>query len=311
MLGLVIVLSLAGCAKETSVLTVNAKSSLIPEGIAFDHINNIIYLSSIYHDKIIAFDPDNGEVWDLIEPGQYGFKHGIGMEIKDGLLFALSSTKTAKESTSILIVYELDEDRFLKSYTLKDTIDHFMNDLAISDDMKIYITDTDRHLVYQLDYPDGEIKEYVSDPTLQYPNGIAISDDNEFLYVDSWTDGIRVVDLEKHEVINGSYAGSSLKVAVDGLKYHEGALYGIRNDSKDKRRHGLVKIGLAKDKTTVDTIIPLLIDHPAMNIPTTVSVVDGVAYILANSQLDRLDQENHTIRYTDSLTPTYIIKHKL
>ncbi|MEN8797767.1 MAG: SMP-30/gluconolactonase/LRE family protein [Flavobacteriaceae bacterium] len=309
--GFAIVLSLAGCTQTTEVYKVDADRTLIPEGIAYDSREDIFYLSSIYHDKIIAFDPETGKTRDLISSGQFGYKHGIGMEIKDGLLFALSSAKTREGSNSTLIVYDLDEDKFLRSYTLNDTIDHFMNDLAISNDLKIYITDTDRHLVYQLEYPDGEIIEYLSDPTLQYPNGIAISDDSQFLYVDSWTDGIRVVDLEKNEVINRSYAGTSLKVAVDGLKYYKGALYGIRNDDRDKSLHGLLKIGLAKDKSLIDTIMPLLIDHPVMDIPTTLSVANGTAYVLANSQLDRLDQENHTIRHMDSLTPTYIIKHKL
>lgn len=302
---------LAGCSQQTSVYEVYAERSLIPEGIVYDSKKGIFYLSSIYHDKIITYDPETGQTRDLISTGQYGYKHGIGMEVKDGLLFALSSTKTPEESSSILIAYDLDQDKFIRSYTLNDTIDHFMNDLAISDDLKIYITDTDRHMLYQLEYPDGEISEYLTDPSLQYPNGIAISEDDKFLYVDSWSDGIRVVDLEKSRVINRSYAGSSLKIAVDGLKYFEGDLYGIRNGDRDKSLHGLVKIGLGKDKTTIDTIMPLLIDHPAMNIPTTLSVVDGVAYVLANSQLDRLDQRNHQIRHRDSLTPTYIIKHKL
>ena len=100
-------------------------------------------------------------------------------------------------------------------------------------------------------------------------------------------------------------------LAVDGLKYHKGNLYGIRNGFQDKEKHGLYKIELNNNKTDIDTVIPLLIDHPTMNIPTTFCIHNGWAYILANSQLDELDPENDLIRNPDSLENTFILKYKL
>jgi len=48
-----------------------------------------------------------------------------------------------------------------------------------------------------------------------------------------------------------------------------------------------------------------------MNIPTTIDIVDGYAYILANSQLDNLDQDKNEIIDPENLTNTYVLKVKL
>ena len=258
----------------------------------------------------MEFDLISGEVRDLISTNEFGYKHGIGLEIKDDLLFALSSETTAGKSSSLLLVYDLNKDRFLKSFRLQDTVSHFMNDLAISDTYQVYITDTERHMVYKLDYPDGEIAPYIQEASIQHPNGIAISDELGYLFVDSWSEGMRIVDLADEKVINPKYSDTDKMVAVDGLKYHDGHLYGISNGSRDKDKHAFVKIKLAQYKKDIDTVINLVLAHPQMDIPTTFCIDEGHAYILANSQLDKLDQTNNKIINADSLAETYIIRFK-
>jgi hypothetical protein len=51
--------------------------------------------------------------------------------------------------------------------------------------------------------------------------------------------------------------------------------------------------------------------HPRMNISTTFDISGNTAYILANSQLNFLEQGCNIIQSPDSLTNTCIIKVKL
>ncbi len=293
------------------VIEVENSKMWIPEGIAYYKAKDQLLISSIHQDKVITYDLTTGESRDLFESGQFGFMHGLGMEVKGDLLFALSSKSIEGHGSSQLLVYDLEEDRMVKTYQLKDTISHFMNDLAISDQLEVYITDTMREVVYKLEYPDGEFQTFLIDESIALPNGIAISKDNRRLYVDSWTESIRIIDLGSREILNVHDGFDNHKIAVDGLKYHKGSLYGISNGDRDKTLHSFVKIELNETGDRVVRLLPLITGHPAMDIPTTFCIEGDHAFILANSQMDQLDQENNTIAEPDNLRNTMIIKLEL
>jgi len=298
------------CKGKEVVYEIKADKDLIPEGIAINPENGVLYLSSYHKDKIVRYDPARGTAEDFIKSGEYGFKGGVGILMHDKLLFALSSEKTPAHSTSLLLVFDPAANRLLHSYTLQDTAAHFMNDLAIGPGNNIYITDTERHLVYRLRYPQGTIITALQDESLKYPNGIAISDDGSKLYVDSWTHGIRIVDTGSWQILNGPHAPTT-RSGIDGLKYYRGNLYAIRNGGRDKSGHGLIRIALHAAGDSLGKVTPILLGHEKMDIPTTFAIHNGYAYILANSQLEKLDQEAMQIRATDSLTNTFIIRTKL
>src|SRR5690606_29900137 len=151
---------------------------------------------------------------------------------------------------------------------------------------------------------------FLEDPTLRYPNGIALSGDGRKLFVTSLTEGIRIVDLFSGNIRNPRHPGTS-NLALDGPKYYAASLYAIQNGQADKRKHGLIRIPLGNSEWEVGVPIPILINHPAMNIPTTFCICDGKAYILANSQLERLDQQTNRILQPDSLTSTFLISYNL
>ena len=298
------------CKGKEVVYEIKADKDLIPEGIAINPENGVLYLSSYHKDKIVRYDPARGTAEDFIKSGEYGFKGGVGILMHDKLLFALSSEKTPAHSTSLLLVFDPAANRLLHSYTLQDTAAHFMNDLAIGPGNNIYITDTERHLVYRLRYPQGTIITALQDENLKYPNGIAISDDGSKLYVDSWTHGIRIVDTGSWQILNGPHAPTT-RSGIDGLKYYRGNLYAIRNGGRDKSGHGLIRIALHAAGDSLGKVTPILLGHENMDIPTTFAIHNGYVYILANSQLEKLDQEAMQIRAPDSLTNTFIIRTKL
>lgn len=298
------------CSGKEVVYEMKTDKDLIPEGIAINPDNGVLYLSSYYKDKIVRYNPASGTAEDFIKSGEHGFMGGVGMLMHNTLLFALSNEKTPAHSTSLLLVFDPAANRLLHSFTLQDTVAHFMNDLAIGPGNIVYITDTERHLVYRLHYPQGTITTALQDESLEYPNGIAISDDGSKLYVDSWTHGIRIVDTGSWKILNGPHAPTTGS-GIDGLKYYRGNLYAIRNGGRDKSSHGLIRIALNAAGDSLGEVTPILLGHEKMDIPTTFAIHNGYAYILANSQLERLDQDAMQIRAPDSLTNTYIIRTKI
>lgn len=294
--------------QETGVLELGYEKDLIPEGIALSTDGKKIYLSSILKNKIIEFNTETGLARDFISPGQYGYKSGVGLTVKDTVLFALGSSLKDGSWSSILLALDLRNGDLLHRFMINDTTSHLMNDLAIDAENGIYISDTMRHLVYKLDYPQGEITVFLESDQIYYPNGIALSDDGKRLFVDSYASGLRIVDLQTKQILNPP---DTTLVGFDGLKYHNGDLYAIRNAGDDDGKHGLLKLDLNTDQDRIEGMQPLLMAHEKMDVPTTFAIYGDMAYILANSQLRNLNQEAKQIIDSTKLTNTYIIKYPL
>lgn len=303
-------LILYGCIHRQEVFEIPESKDLIPEGLAIAPDNGHLFLSSIHRCAIIEFDPETSIKRSFIGSKAHGYLNGVGMTVKGHTLFALGSDVGGTKKNAVLLVLDIHSGTLLHRYSVPDTLSHFLNDLAISSKMEVYITDTEQHKVYRLKYPDGEITTYLEDETLKYPNGIAISDDDSRLFVDSWTHGIRVVDVATGNILNAKHEATA-GYGIDGLKYYKGALYAIHNGGDDSQTHGLVRIDLDSEASAVTRVTPILVGHPMMKIPTTFDIAGNTAYILANSQLNFLDQEHNSILSPDSLTNTYIIQLKL
>ncbi len=293
---------------QLEVITIDFENDLIPEGITIDEANSKLYLSSIYKRKLVAHDLISQHTQNFISSGEYGYKSGVGITIWNGKLFALGSDLIEGNWSSVLLVFDLNNKELLHTYHLDLTSSHLMNDLAIDQNGEVYITDTVNHCVYRLQYPDGTIEPFYAHELLQNPNGIAISDDGKKLFVDSWPNGVRVIDLKTKAMGNGKNEKTK---GIDGLKYYKGDLYGIRNAGNDTSKHGLVKMVLDESEEKITKVVPLLMDHELMDIPTTFAIANGKAYILANSQLLNLDQETKTIISPQKLKPTYILAFPL
>ncbi|MDW3646567.1 MAG: SMP-30/gluconolactonase/LRE family protein [Bacteroidia bacterium] len=307
---LFILVSLFSCSPKPQIYEIAEEKDMIPEGIAIDPKSGKIYLSSVHKKKIGVFDPETSSFKDFITSGQYGFKRGVGMKVFDQMLFALGSDEESGKGASILLVLELESGNLIDSFSLEDSTSHFLNDLVIDGQGKIYLTDTEGHGIYALNYPEGEIELFFQDESIRYPNGIALSEDASKLFIDSWSDGIRILDLESKEILNDQHTPTS-EFGIDGLSYHAGSLYAIHNSGEDHSKYGLYRIPLLENEKVLGDPEAVLIGHPKMNVPTTLSILEGTAYILANSQLDNLDQEKNQILSYEQLSPTFIIRLKL
>lgn len=309
-LGFLLLIVLYGCSNSSQngiqILELDISKSSIPEGIAIHPTTKEIFLSSVHEDRITKSSADGHSNDIILERKMNGYSFGVGMDIWNNKLYALG--KKNRKHQSILSIIDLNTNELKTIHsTAVDTT--FFNDLAIDQKGNCYITDTDNHNIYFYNVQTDAIEVFLNTERIRHPNGIAISSDGTKLFIDSWTTGIKILELATKKILNADHPATTKK-GIDGLKYQQGKLYFIKNGGRSQSHtHGLYSIELLNAETDLGAPDPLVINHEMMHLPTTLSIVDDSAYILANSQMDRLDQEEHEIINRDSLTNTFVLKY--
>ena len=290
------------------ITTLNFSKKLIPEGIAVNGKNQKLFYSSLNFKKITQSDLQGKNTSDFITFQQYNYKAGLGMEMFDEELFAIGSNDISpNEPNSILLVLDPQNGSLINSYEWKDTTDHFFNDIAISSQGKVYITNSHGNSIFTLDYPNGKIEKLITSDDFVYGNGIAISDDDKFLFVATWEKGIRIIDLATKKIINGH---SELSRGMDGLKFYNKELYAMYNGNPDFLKHELVKFrfnDLGNKIIGKETVVRATSEF---HIPTTFDIHDDIVYFIANSQLDFFEDDG-TLKNQENLQPYLLFKHIL
>ncbi len=296
-----IIIFFTACRQErVNVLSLGAEKDLLPEGIAVS--GDKIFLSSIYKNKIIVWD--GNATRNFITSNQHGFRSGVGLLAKDDLLFALTNEVDTLKTYSALFVFQISTGELLHTFELQDRQKHFFNDLAVSTTNEIFVTDTQQSKLWKLNYPQQGWHEWMN---INEPNGIALSADDQKLFVATWESGVQIINIAQKTIMN---TPSPETRGVDGLKYIEGKLYAIKNGSRDASKHGLYALHLLDNESKLGKIDTILTGHTRMNVPTTFTFQDGYFYVLANSQLLNLDQSANTIIDSAKLTDTYVLKVK-
>ena len=303
LLGLLVLLLLISCSEQVSdFFVLTTEKDIFPEGIAVNGDN--VFVSSILKNKILKYDLKKKKVGDFIYSNQFGFGSGVGLFLKDSLLYAL-----ANADKSSLFVFNINNNTLLKKYQLNDTQTHFWNDLVVSKDNHIYITDTQQDKIFKIRYPADIIEDFFQDSVnIKFPNGITMTDDESKLFIASATSGIRIVDLKMKKVLN---LPSKETTGIDGMKYLDNKIYAIVNISRDRKKHRLIQVNLINNNEAIGRIDTLLYANNLMNVPTTVDIKENCIYILANSQLDNLNQTEMKVIDRNRQTDTYIIRIKL
>jgi WD40 repeat protein len=299
-------ITLIGCqSNPIEKISLMDSKDLIPEGITIS--GQTVFMSSIHQNKIVQFEINNNKISNFIERNQYGFKSGVGLFAKDSLLFALTNDLNADSLTSNLFVFNINQKKLVKTFEMKDSVKHFLNDLTINALNQVFITDSKQHKIYKLDYPNGRIEEYLATSENKYPNGITVSKDNKKLFIASENNGLRIVDIATKKILNKP---SLETVGLDGIKFHDGKIYAIRNTDKSIEKHKLMVISLTDNEEDIKKVDVLIEKHPSFNVPTTLDISEGYIYMIANSQMDNLNQLTNTIIDSTILTNTYILTIK-
>ena len=288
-----------------------ADKETVPEGIAFSEKTQKYYLTSVAKSKIVEVDKTTGAQKDFITQFQYGYMPGVGIFVDDHkeILYAIGGYFFIKDSLSSLFAFDLRSKKLLNRYHVKDQGEHFLNDLIQDKNGNFYLTDSKGSAIYHLNVEKDSLYNFFESEEIQYPNGIAISDNNSKLYIASFNKGVRILDLKTKKVINKIDSSGNTN-GIDGLEFYNGNLYGVQNGVQENGDN-FRKLVLNKDQSDIIDIKVIDNDPKKLKVPLTFSIDNEKAVVIGNSNLEYLNQVNLTFPQKDSLRPTKLYIYDL
>jgi sugar lactone lactonase YvrE len=265
---------------QTKVAFTSTDKDIFPEGLEYDPANDSFYLSSLYHPKILKISPD-GKTEDFVSPSRYALLPvlGIRMDPADGTIWSNSGSEDSGKSE---LLHFDRAGTLLGRYSPEDAGRHLFNDLVVLRDGTVYLTDTLAHEVYRFNAQEHVFTPVRVSRPLLFPNGIALADDGETLYVADQL-GILRIDWKTGASTEVDPGPHNTVAGVDGLYWHKGSLVAVQNAIGTPRVavFRLSPDGLHVVKTTVLGNF--------LSIPTTGAVKGDDFYFITNSQIDNLN----------------------
>ena len=291
----------AQAAKEhgAAVAFTVPEKDLVPESIAYDPVERVFYLSSLWKRKIVWVKPGGpgapAVTGDFVGEGADGLDAVLGMKVdeKRRRLWAVSAAEPEMKGftpetygRSALYEYDLVSKKLVRKITLPGPWTHLFNDVVIDAAGNVYVTDTESAEVHVLKAGEGELKTLVPKGPLVAPNGIAASADGKHLYVADVAQGLFHVDPATGEVQPLDQPAGLFPAGLDGLVLHEGWIIGIMNVVSAGR---VARWRVAGDGMALEEGEVLECCHPSFHQPTRGVVADGAFYFIANSQSDQIE----------------------
>lgn len=296
---------------NSSTAFVIKEKDLIPEGIAYDPIENVFYLGSIFKSKILKIDSEGG-VTEFASEGKDGLVSVIGMkvDVKRRELIAASSSGGPNErlpkdkiGTSSLYRFDLKTGNLIARYELDKTGNHFLNDVEVLSNGDIYASDSRQSTLYKISPSDNSIKKFM-DLASPNANGIAATPDEKKLFV-SVNGEIELVSIADKKTVNVKHPENMYVGDCDGLYFYDNSLIGIQNGALTR----VARFYLNEDLTEITRMEVLESYNPDFILPTTGTIADGYFYYIANSQILSINREGKVPM--DELKDVKILKAKL
>ena len=260
------------------------EKDLIPEGLAYDPVQDVFYLSSLHLKKILRIPRREPEHFtDFVSGDRDNLLPvlGIRMDATDGSVWSASWLDNGK-----MELLHFDKNgALLGRFSLAAEAKHGFNDLVVLRDGGVYVTDTAGNQVYRFDPQRKAFEPLALIRAVFGPNGIAVSDDERYLFIADQFGVLRYETKSGHatEVSPGK---ASTLAGVDGLYWYKGSLVAVQNGIGSPRIavFQLSDDGLRVTKTTV------LENRSAFTtLPTTGAIRGDKFYFIVNSQVDNLN----------------------
>jgi len=261
-----------------------AEKDLIPEGLAYDSGRDLFYLGSLHLKKIVRIPrqaPANST--DFVPGNRYRLLPilGIRMDPGDNTIWAASWIENGRTE-----LYHFDEGgTLLGRFSLNETNKHGFNDLVVLRDSTVFVTDTIGNQVFRFDPKTKtfQVLVFLRQPFM--PNGIALADNEQFLYVADQF-GILRYDLKTGRSAELFPGPSNTVAGVDGLYWHKGSLIAVQNSIGSPR---IVAFQLASDGLHISKTTVLENRSAFTTLPTTGAIRGNNFYFIVNSQVDNLN----------------------
>lgn len=261
-----------------------AADLVFPEGIATD--KHSFYVGSTTDGTIYRGALDGKKATPFLLGGQDGRTAAIGLKVTDRHLFI------AGGATGRFFVYDVGSRRLVGSFAVPDTgAATFLNDVAVGRDGSVYITDSQRPVLYRVgprDYATNGVETLpvfvdFTGTALQYVPGqfnvngiVATPDGKSLVLAQSNTGKLYRVALPSRQVSEIDLGGGV--VAGDGLVLRGHTLYAVERQGQEGF---IVTIRLSHDLAR-GTVVSRTTD-PTFDDPTTAAIARG-RLLVVNSQ---------------------------
>jgi len=257
-----------------------APKDLLPEGLAVDPKGHFFYMGSQSRKKIIRIS-GTGNVSDFVPEGKYNLQSVCGIKVDPVNEDVWANTYTDDGKGSELLHFDSKGD-LLERSSQNMPGPHLFNDLALRNSNEIYLTDSLANKVLRFDRKTHAFTPISFPRPIYYPNGIALSEDQNLLYVaDAF--GVLLYDLlnQKGREV---HAGASMTISgFDGLYWYRGSLVGIQNSLGMPR---VAQFQLSPDGSSVTKTTILEYRSDYVESPTTGAIDGSNFYFMANTHID-------------------------
>jgi len=277
--------------RSVPVLTIDDRD-LEPEGIAYDPVDRVFYVSSINKHEILRVSRD-GRVTTFKTSGQDGLGETLGMKVDAvrRILWVASDTPrsatvpAADKSPGGVFQYDLRTGALRFKHLAPPGAPGLLNDIALSADGDAFATNTASGEVYRLSPDHDGVEVFLPANSVGQANGIAFSSDGRLLFVAGWL-GIARVDMATRQFRLLAKAHNVSDAGIDGLYFYRGALIGIQNPNVHPGRVVRYQLNAALDSIQRADVLDAY--DPLFETPTTGTIVHDSLFFIADPQLDKL-----------------------
>ena len=271
----------------------------IPEGVAWSARTHLLYMGGF---RTITAVDSTGHARPFIAPGATKLGGVVGIRVDDrrGEFWATSSGfgNPPPDAVIGLFKFRLSDGQLLATYPISDSAFGFVNDIAIAPDGSAYATATNTGALFRVDSA-GNSETFLPRGTLPDPNGIAASDDGQYLFVAGWY-GIVRVDLKTRDTLTLRQGTNAASGCLDGLYLTASReLVGVQNCVHATGR--ILRFNLSAARDSIEHVEVLESYNPLFDGITTAAVAGPVLYFVANTQLRKLGRDGRLTEPLDSL----------
>ena len=287
---------------------------LMPESVAYDPVDEVYYLGSIYRRKVVRIDRA-GKAQDFVPEARDGLWGVLGIKLDAARreLWVNASNLGAEMAMAIpdsetvgqcgVFRFDLANGALIRKYLAGSRTEPVaFNDLTLAPNGDVYIS-AGPSGVYRIDRQTDSLAAFLPVPGA-WINGIAIAPDGESLYFANSGFGIEVVELRtKARRLLPLPSGVAFG-GVDGLYVYGESLVGIQNGVRPER---VVQGFLSPQHDRITRFRVLESAHPSYEVPTTGVIVGDALIYIATTQLDAVDQAGKLLPW-DQLKDIVVLK---
>lgn len=269
---------------------------LVAEGLAYDPVEKVFYLSSAYRRKILRVTAA-GEARDFASE-RGGLLSVLGMKVdarRRHLWVAANAHKLMsnfderEDGTAAVYKFDLRTGKLVKRYLLANAPHkHGFGDLAVNPNGDVYVTDSLTPAIYRITSARDELELFLQDERLASPQGLDFSADGRRLFFADYSRGLYAVELRSKKLTPLPAPEDASVLGIDGLYFHRGALVGIQNGTNP---HRVVRVALNNKQDAVASVKVVEANNPLFDEPTLGVIVGDTFYYVAASGWGAFDRE--------------------